>query len=46
MAEVLRDRALASSNAYSIVESLTVEVGPRRAGTEGDERAVAWAQEK
>ncbi|WP_444920998.1 M20/M25/M40 family metallo-hydrolase [Microbulbifer sp. CnH-101-G] len=46
VAEVLRDRALASSNAYSIVESLTVEVGPRRAGTEGDERAVAWAQEK
>ncbi|WP_299580344.1 M20/M25/M40 family metallo-hydrolase [uncultured Microbulbifer sp.] len=46
VAEVLRDRALASSNAYSIVESLTVEVGPRRAGTEGDQRAVAWAQEK
>ncbi|GAB2880841.1 M20/M25/M40 family metallo-hydrolase [Microbulbifer echini] len=46
VAEVLRDRALSSSNAYSIVESLTVEVGPRRAGTEGDQRAVAWAQEK
>ncbi|WP_226649493.1 M20/M25/M40 family metallo-hydrolase [Microbulbifer variabilis] len=46
VAEVLRDRALASSNAYSIVESLTVEVGPRRAGTQGDQRAVAWAQEK
>lgn len=46
VAEVLRDRALASSDAYSIVESLTVEVGPRRAGTEGDVRAVAWAQQK
>jgi hypothetical protein len=46
VAEVLRDRALASSDAYSIVESLTVEVGPRRAGTEGDRRAVVWAQEK
>lgn len=46
VAEVLRDRALESSDAYSIVESLTVEVGPRRAGTEGDRRAVAWAQKK
>ncbi|OED37873.1 peptidase M28, partial [Chromatiales bacterium (ex Bugula neritina AB1)] len=46
VAEVLRDKALKSSDAYSIVESLTVEVGPRRAGTEGDRRAVAWAQKK
>ncbi|KUJ82652.1 peptidase M28 family protein [Microbulbifer flavimaris] len=46
VAEVLRDRALESSDAYSIVESLTVEVGPRPAGSEGDRRAVAWAQEK
>ena len=46
VAEVLRDRALTSSDAYSIVESLTVEVGPRRTGTEGDKRAVAWAQNK
>ncbi|WP_444940061.1 M20/M25/M40 family metallo-hydrolase [Microbulbifer sp. ZKSA004] len=46
VAEVLRDRALESSDAYSIVESLTVEVGPRRTGTEGDARAVAWAQDK
>ncbi|MCO1336617.1 M20/M25/M40 family metallo-hydrolase [Microbulbifer sp. OS29] len=46
VAEVLRDRALESSDPYSIVESLTVEVGPRRAGTEGDRRAVAWAQKK
>ncbi|MCX2801244.1 M20/M25/M40 family metallo-hydrolase [Microbulbifer thermotolerans] len=46
VAEVLRDRALESSDAYSLVESLTVEVGPRRAGTEGDRRAVAWALQK
>ncbi|WP_237060854.1 M20/M25/M40 family metallo-hydrolase [Microbulbifer sediminum] len=46
VAEVLRDRALESSDAYSIVESLTVEVGPRPAGSAGDRRAVAWAQEK
>ncbi|WP_323846947.1 M20/M25/M40 family metallo-hydrolase [Microbulbifer magnicolonia] len=46
VAEVLRDRALESSDAYSIVESLTVEVGPRPAGSEGDRRAVAWAQQK
>ena len=46
VAEVLRDRALESSDAYGLVESLTVEVGPRRAGTKGDERAVAWAQDK
>ncbi|WP_346838879.1 M20/M25/M40 family metallo-hydrolase [Microbulbifer sp. SAOS-129_SWC] len=46
VAEVLRDRALQSSDAYSIVESLTVEVGPRRTGTEGDKRAVAWAMNK
>ncbi|WP_250464761.1 M20/M25/M40 family metallo-hydrolase [Microbulbifer litoralis] len=46
VAEVLRDRALESSDAYSIVESLTVEVGPRPTGSDGDRRAVAWAQEK
>ncbi|GAA5524828.1 putative lipoprotein aminopeptidase LpqL [Microbulbifer aestuariivivens] len=46
VAEVLRDRALEFSDAYSIVESLTVEVGPRPAGSAGDRRAVAWAQEK
>lgn len=46
VAEVLRDRALEASDAYSIVESLTVEVGPRPAGTEADRRAVAWAQKK
>jgi hypothetical protein len=39
----LRDMALAGTDAYSIVRSLTVEVGPRPAGSEGDRAAVAWA---
>lgn len=40
----LRDGALAGTRAWDIVRSLTVEVGPRLAGSEGDRRAVAWAQ--
>ncbi|MDX1677765.1 M20/M25/M40 family metallo-hydrolase [Arsukibacterium sp.] len=32
--------------AYNLVESLTVEVGPRLAGSEADARAVAWAEQK
>ncbi|WP_213996712.1 M20/M25/M40 family metallo-hydrolase [Arsukibacterium sp.] len=32
--------------AYKLVESLTVEVGPRLAGSEADARAVAWAEQK
>ncbi len=42
----LRDKAQASDLAYQILESLTTEVGPRMAGTEGDARAVAWAEKK
>ena len=30
--------------AYELVESLTVEVGPRLAGTEADPRSVVWAE--
>jgi Zn-dependent M28 family amino/carboxypeptidase len=45
-AESLRDRAMQGSSAYSLVESLTTEVGPRLAGTEADARAVAWAKAK
>ncbi len=45
-AEGLRDRALAGSQAWAVVESLTTEVGPRMAGTPADARAVAWAQAK
>lgn len=42
----LRDKALKSDLAYDILESLTTEVGPRMAGTEGDKRAVKWAKNK
>lgn len=45
-AAVLRERALAGSGAYEIVESLTTEVGARPAGSAEDAKAVAWAVEK
>jgi len=32
--------------AYELVESLTVEVGPRLAGTEADMRSVLWAEQR
>ncbi|MCZ6716863.1 MAG: M28 family peptidase, partial [Gammaproteobacteria bacterium] len=39
----LRDLALSSADAFRHVASLTMEVGPRLAGTLGDKAAVAWA---
>jgi hypothetical protein len=42
----LRERALAGSIAFDLVESLTTEVGARMAGTPADARAVAWARAK
>ncbi len=39
---MLRERALGSRNAFELVRSLVVEVGPRFAGTPGDRAAVAW----
>ena len=45
-AEALRDEALKGSMAYEITASLTTEVGPRLAGTPGDQRAVEWAVAK
>lgn len=45
-ANLLRERALADSGAYDIVESLTTEVGARPAGSAEDAKAVAWAVEK
>lgn len=42
----LARQALSSSRAFEIVESLTVEVGPRLAGTDKDIIAVDWAMEK
>jgi len=45
-AVLLRERALLDNLSVDIVESLTTEVGPRRVGTDGDKRAIAWAQAK
>jgi hypothetical protein len=42
----LREVALADDTGWKVVESLTTEVGPRLAGSEGDARAVAWAVAK
>ncbi|MCH9027858.1 MAG: peptidase M28 family protein, partial [Proteobacteria bacterium] len=39
----LRDLAWSSADAFRHVASLTMEVGPRLAGTSGDKAAVAWA---
>ncbi|MEO7052666.1 MAG: M20/M25/M40 family metallo-hydrolase, partial [Rhodanobacter sp.] len=45
-AEQLRDRAMHDDTAYRIVRSLTTEVGPRLAGSDGDLRAREWAVAK
>jgi hypothetical protein len=42
----IRVRALQGTNAYDLVASLTSEIGPRSAGSEGDRAAVAWALKK
>lgn len=42
----LRDAALAENKAFEIVASLTAEVGPRIAGSQGDRASVAWAVDK
>lgn len=39
----LRDAALKGTQAWSLLSSLTTEVGPRPAGSPGDRLAVAWA---
>lgn len=39
----LKETALSSNLAYEIDESLSTEVGARRVGTAGDERAIKWA---
>lgn len=43
-AQQLIDKAQSSDSAYTMVESLTTQVGPRLAGTASDLRAVSWAQ--
>jgi len=45
-AEAVRDRALKDPTAYEYVESLSVEVGPRLAGSEAAARARDWAVAK
>ena len=45
-ATALRERALQDNLSVDIVESVTTEVGPRRMGTEGDQRVIAWSQAK
>ena len=45
-AAALAAEALQSNLGYSIVESLTTEVGPRLAGTEAEQRARQWAVAK
>ena len=45
-AVLLRERALLDNLSVELVESFTTEVGPRRVGTDGDKRAIAWAKAK
>ena len=45
-ATALRDRALAERPSWDVLESLTVEVGHRFAGSAGDRAAVAWGLAK
>ncbi|MFT7320365.1 MAG: carboxypeptidase Q, partial [Congregibacter sp.] len=45
-ATALRDAAMKGSMAYTIVESLTTEVGPRLAGTAAEARGRDWAVAK
>ena len=42
----LQRQALQDNLPVDIVESVTTEVGPRRMGTEGDKRVIAWSQAK
>jgi hypothetical protein len=43
-ARELMQQALASDAAWRLLKELAVGIGPRPAGSEGDRRAVAWAQ--
>src|SRR5690349_7683996 len=45
-AEAVRDKALHDPTAYDYIESLSVEVGPRLAGSEAAARARDWALAK
>ena len=41
-AAALRDKALTDPTAYSVLESLTTEIGPRPAGSPAQKRAMEW----
>ena len=45
-AEAVRDHALEDHTAYDYIESLSVDVGERLAGSEATPRATAWALAK
>jgi carboxypeptidase Q len=45
-AAALRERALKGTSAHEHVSSLVTEVGPRFAGSAGDEAAVRWAMNR
>ncbi len=45
-AAALRDRALADSTAWNLLESLTTEIGPRPVGSPAYNRARGWAVAK
>lgn len=40
----LREQALATDYAYRVARELTLEVGPRLAGSDGDRRALSWGE--
>ncbi len=42
----LRDKAMAGSVAYPVLESLTTEIGPRPAGSPAQKRAMEWGVAK
>lgn len=44
-AALLRDRGLADRQAWTLLEQLVNGIGSRAAGSDGDARAVAWAQQ-
>jgi hypothetical protein len=44
-AEALRDAGLRDTHAARLLHGLAAGIGPRPAGSEGDRRAVAWAQD-
>jgi len=44
--EILRQKALADTTAWNLLESLTTEVGPRLAGSPADAAATSWALAK